>query len=70
MISVISDDLKVLFKAIVSYDFVWNSIIVWLITNILFVFKGGIRAVVWTDLVQVFLMFAGLIVVMFRVIMN
>ncbi|CAG2112328.1 unnamed protein product [Medioppia subpectinata] len=27
---------------------------------------GGIRAVVWTDLVQVFLMFAGLVVVMIR----
>lgn len=27
---------------------------------------GGIKAVVWTDVVQVFLMFAGLIVVMVR----
>lgn len=27
---------------------------------------GGIKAVVWTDVVQVFLMFAGLLVVMIR----
>lgn len=30
---------------------------------------GGIKAVVWTDVVQVFLMFAGLFVVMIRVCM-
>lgn len=30
-------------------------------------FKGGIKAVLWTDTIQVFLMFAGLIAVMIRV---